>query len=354
MLELRNNLQETNTMFNGKDDAENNKIMQKNKELQANQEHVIQMMKSTYGDEKPIQFTLEKAKMHAKRSNTYLSKIDDMVQKWSTIKPCTTPDHLLKNKEEEDEKETNECVSTNLVPGDEVTKTSETNTQTTEYAKHSFDRKVSTPEDRQIKGSERAFVETFEDESNGKNGFLERSHQDRDHGDSVQRITKQKASFSTGKGGPFKAVLSCNTSNITSVKTDKAVSNDKAEKCDFCKENALLICESCSIFCCEDCMETIHPNKGPYLKHKISSINSSGRSEHYERCRDHGLFAQLFCSYCERNRCTECVKTRCRLHFKGRISDADLENEKVIIHFLIMMIILQTVLRNVLEIGQLL
>lgn len=301
-----------------------------------------------------IQFTLKGAEMNAKQSETDLETNDDMVKKWSTLQSRTTPNPLLEEEEAEgeEEKETNECVSANLVRNDEETNKPETNTHTTEGCKLSFDRTVSILDDSQIESFERTFFETYEGKSYGKIGFLERSHQDRDRGDSVPRITKQKATFSTGKGGQFKALLSSETSNITSVKTDKKVSNDKAEKCDFCKGNAMLICESCSVFCCEDCMEKEHPHKGPYLKHKIRPIHLPGLSEHYDRCSDHGLFAQLFCSYCERNRCTECVKTRCKLHFKGRISDADMENEKVIIHFLIIMIFLQTLVRNALEIGR--
>lgn len=116
-----------------------------------------------------------------------------------------------------------------------------------------------------------------------------------------------------------------------SVQKLEKTSDKTLEACDFCKGRAKFMCDFCTFIYCPSCLKKVHPSIGPYLSHKVVPIDGQNKTRRYSLCGEHGLIAHLHCSYCDQNRCTECVKTKCNLHFKGRVSDADIEREKAIL-----------------------
>ncbi|XP_053407860.1 uncharacterized protein LOC123547600 isoform X2 [Mercenaria mercenaria] len=143
-----------------------------------------------------------------------------------------------------------------------------------------------------------------------------------------ERMLMQAKSCTTESGAAaMKGELTPGSEHSSNMSFEKA-SDVYADSCDFCKSSSDFMCKFCTFFYCKSCLDRVHPAIGPYKSHKVIPVQSGARVEHHNRCRDHGLVAQLFCYFCELNRCTECVKTRCRLHFNGRISAADIEKEK--------------------------
>lgn len=128
MLDLRNNLQGTITMFSGKDNTENDKQIQKNKQLQANQESVIQNgenSKSTKDGENPIQITLKGAQMNTQQIKTnFENNENDLIKDLSTVQSNMSPGHFFEERKKEI---ANECVNADVVPGDDKTKTEDEN-----------------------------------------------------------------------------------------------------------------------------------------------------------------------------------------------------------------------------------
>lgn len=102
MLDLRNNLQGTITMFSGKDNTENDKQIQKNKQLQANQESVIQNgenSKSTKDGENPIQITLKGAQTNTQQIKTnFENNENDLIKDLSTVQSNMSPGHFFEER----------------------------------------------------------------------------------------------------------------------------------------------------------------------------------------------------------------------------------------------------------------
>ncbi|XP_053407861.1 uncharacterized protein LOC123547601 [Mercenaria mercenaria] len=117
----------------------------------------------------------------------------------------------------------------------------------------------------------------------------------------------------------------------SSVGPEEKASDICSDPCDFCERTSDYMCKYCKYFYCKECLDKLHPALGPYKSHRVIPTNGGIVIEHHEKCSDHGLVAQLFCSYCEQKRCAECANTRCYLHFKGKVSEADIEREKAIL-----------------------
>lgn len=115
----------------------------------------------------------------------------------------------------------------------------------------------------------------------------------------------------------------CENKSATSV---EKTSDDCKDFCDFCDNISRFICTSCKYFYCEKCLNQLHPAVGPFRSHKIVPVDDEIRIEH-EKCAEHGLLVQLYCTYCEQKRCPECASTKCNLHFKDR--NCDIQREKV-------------------------
>ncbi|XP_060603379.1 uncharacterized protein LOC132756342 [Ruditapes philippinarum] len=119
----------------------------------------------------------------------------------------------------------------------------------------------------------------------------------------------------------------------TSISSVEKASDNFSGLCDFCNpcKSAMFTCNNCKFFYCIECRTNLHPNRGPFKSHKVILLDGRVVVEHHEKCEEHGLVAQLFCSYCEQKRCAECANTKCFLHFKGKVSGADIEREKTLL-----------------------
>lgn len=142
--------------------------------------------------------------------------------------------------------------------------------------------------------------------------------------DTLNVSPKQKA----GESPDSKCIFKDTCNSPKSVNSEFQKSSDiLSDPCDFCAENAKLTCKNCDYVYCTSCLKKLHPAIGPYKQHEVTAFDKGLKTEH-QRCKEHGLVAKLFCSFCEMTRCVECANNKCCLHFKGKVSDTDIELEK--------------------------
>lgn len=117
--------------------------------------------------------------------------------------------------------------------------------------------------------------------------------------------------------------------------TDSLHENSDQEKhpCDFCGTLAKFVCHFCTYKYCQCCREKLHPLVGPFRHHDVAFVDDVNSFEYFDQCDEHGLPEKLLCDFCKNMKCVECASSKCKLHFRNKISDVDIEIEKVGVTF---------------------
>ena len=102
------------------------------------------------------------------------------------------------------------------------------------------------------------------------------------------------------------------------------------------ERDAVIMCEQCEIYYCDECRESCHPMRGPLMKHTLVApklgrdlIKRKNRIKE-SKCSDHpNEFVSLYCLVCKSSCCALCVNDSVHMNHQMQQINIFAKSQKV-------------------------